>query len=247
MFSRKIAAGLAAAFLILAIVFCISYFTANRQKNDWAAIYQKNLEYNFNEPAVNRKVTWEEWKTLSSGLFDCKYDFDGDGQAEQVRISFRTDENVQMAEIFVDESEGLQIPVHTGNASWVFTVVGLKYAGHTYLAAVESVYDIGDGMGELNCIIYQYGKEGFVKAADISYSGTIGSRGMMVEGVLASNCNDRIFSYDVLEQQNDYIYQRSVVFADMKEMGIKFPFETVGKFQTAYKRNVAGIFSVIVK
>lgn len=244
---RKYAVGFAGIILICGIAIFLAYCNFRRQEDSWAEKYMKNLEYNFDDASVNMIMAREEWKTNMSDIYDSIYDFNLDGQPEQVQISFQGGETAETACISLNGEEVLQVAVLADDVQRAFTIVGIRYGSDTYLAAVESVYEEGGGMGKLKCVVYQYQDGGFIKVADVSYTGTIGNRGMMAEGVLESNCDERVFSYDVKEDQNNYIYQRSVVFADMKDLGIKFPFETVGKFETAYKRNVSGILNIIVE
>lgn len=244
MSNRKYAVGFVGILFLCGILFFMVKCSADNWTDDWAETYRKNLEYNFDDTAVNRKMKRKEWDKFASGTYVGSYDFNQDGQEEQVQIAFPDGETVQ---ILLDGEEVLRFGIQNGDVQRVLTIVGIRYEAETYLAAVRSLYEENGGMGTLKFVVYRYQDGGFIKVWDIVYSGTIGARSIMVEGVLESSCGDKVFSYDVKEQQNDYIYQRSVLFADMKDLGIKLPFETVGKFETAYKRNVSGILNIILE
>lgn len=233
---------LCAVILAAAVSFLIFY-----RKETWADHYIESLKYNFDDTAVNMKMKKKEWRKEISEIFHGAYDFDKDGQAEPVQISFSDGEAGRIMEIAYDGGEALQISLEPLDVQRAVTVVGIRYKADAYLAVLESVYDSEAGMGKLQWEIYRYQDGVFVKEEALLYSGTADGHGIMTEGVLESRSAKRTFVYDVKQDQNDYIYCRSVIFADMKELGISLPVVTTGWFETAYKRNVKGIFNVIVE
>ena len=231
------------AVVFAAVVFCVDFL----QKKDWAVQYAKKLEYTFDDSAVNMIIKRTERDKLYAHVYDGFFDFDRDGQTEQVQISFMENEAGRMAQIVLEGTTPLSIMLEPGDVQCVFTVVGINGKDGMYLAAMESVYNGKTGTGKLQWKVYRYQSGAFVSEEDFLYKGMADERGIMKEGVIGSSSEARTFFYDVIENQNDYIYYRSVVFADMKELGISLPFETVGMFETAYKRNIRGIFNVIIK
>lgn len=224
-------------------VWCVNFL----KKHDWAVQYAKKLEYTFDDSAVNMIIKKTERDKLYADGFAGFYDFNRDGQAEQVRITFSEDALGRTVQVALDENCAVQIALEPGEVQSVFTVVGIDSGDSTYMAALESVYNGKTGTGKLRWKVYGYQDGTFVQQEDLLYVGMADERGIMKEGVIESSFEGRTFSYDVGQNQNDYIYYRSVVFADMKELGISLPFETVGMFETAYKRNIRGIFNVIIK
>lgn len=233
---------LCAVILAAAVSFLIFY-----RRDRWADHYIESLKYNFDDTAVNMKMKKKEWRKEISEIFHGAYDFDKDGQAEPVQISFSDTEEGRIMEIAYGGGEALQISLEPSDVQRAVTVVGIRYEADTYLAVLESVYDSKAGLGKLQWKIYRYQNGIFVPEEDLIYAGMADEQGIMREGALESRSAKRTFVYDVKQDQNDYIYYRSVVFADMKEMGIRLPFVTTGWFETAYKRNVKGIFNVIVE
>lgn len=231
------------AVLFGAVIFCVTFL----KKHDWAVQYAKRLEYNFGDSAVNMIIKKTEWDKLCADSFDGFYDFDKDGQAEQVQVSFAGEASERNVQVTLNEAAALQIALEPGDVQRAVTIVGIDGAAGTYLAVLESVYNGKTELGMLRWKVYRYQEGAFVQENDFQYQGLADERGIMKEGVIESRSEKRTFFYDVSQNQNDYIYYRSVVFADMKELGISLPFETVGMFETAYKRNIKGIFNVIVK
>lgn len=234
--------------IICAMIIFLAWVFINRfRKDNWADRYRKKLEYNFDENAVNMKVKQKDWKKFASDSYEGAYDFDRDGKAETLKISFSESDGSYAAHIDLEGEEVLQFGLERENRQGVFTVVGIYHESETYIAVLESVYNGREEMGKLRWQIYGYRDGKFVKAEDFAYTGMADGRGIMVEGVIESNCMEKVYSHDVKEHQNNYVYYRSVVFADMKEMGIKLPFETAGRFETMYKRNIKGIFNIIIE
>lgn len=237
---------LAAIFSGVVILACAVGYLIFYRRDTWADRYVEKLKYNFDDTAVNKKMKRKEWRKPVTEVFEGSYDFDKDGQAEPVLVTFSDTDAGRVMEIAA-KGETLRVVLDPEDAQRAVTVVGIRYGNETYLAAVESVYKSGEEAGRLRWKIYRYQSGAFVLEEDFLYTGIADGHGIMTEGTLESYFAERKFSYDLEKDQNDYIYYRSVVFADMKDMGIRLPFETRDRFETFYKRNIRGIFNVVVE
>lgn len=227
-------------------LFC--YGKSGGFQKKWIKEYLKNLSYVFEESAPSLIIEKEKTGELFETVYQYPFDFNGDNEDENIRVSFKNQGETIQAVIKAENCEAVFVDLENTNENQkVFTVTGINVKGKTALAAIESVYAPGGGKGYLKCHVWRYENGSFVKNSEIIYSGVIGVRNYMVEGIIENRAADDTFYYNVEENQNGYIYERSRAIADMKDFGIKLPFETVGRFQVSYKRWVTGIFNVIME
>ena len=172
-----------------------------------------------------------------------EYDLNSDGVAEAVTVA--VDKGSSQATISVGKLGNLTIllePIGV-NSFQHLTVAGINLKNDKRLAAIEYTY-IDGGMGLVKCHVWSYVNGGFVKNSEILYSGLIGNQGFMDSGVIENRVPEDRFGYVAEENKNGYIYERSRVIADMRDLGIKLPFETVGQYTIGYDRNVTFFYDV---
>lgn len=216
------------------------------KKYRWVRLQRENLEYIFDESAPCRVLELSEIEKLYHKAYETTYDFDGDQIAEAVQIAFERQADQKIVTIMVEGMEPVSVKLDCPDGYQRSCVItGIEGENGNSLGIVESVFAPEEGKGYLNCHIFSVKEQSFVKSVDYTYSGMIAGYGIMIEGVIENAMPGNEYVYDVTTHQNDYIYERSVMFANMKDMGLRFPHETMGKFQMRYKRNVTGLFYVI--
>lgn len=168
------------------------------------------------------------------------YDFDGDGIQEQVKITWDMSgrlvfdaEGFDRAEFdadIVDEDRYVISAAVIDNS-----LVG-DGSGKEVLVLSRASYPTENEVGSVKISIWLTGNDGFRQLMDVSYSGLSDEVGIMREGAVKKNMEGDTFFYDVLVNQNEYIYERSRIIADLRELGIKLPYETCGAYFIDYKR-----------
>lgn len=243
---RYIVMLIAVFLLFLCGVFGLLY-GMEAKKHRWVQLQRENLEYVFDESASCRLLKLSEAEKLYQEVYETAYDFDGDEAAEPVQVAFARQSEQNVVTVTVGGTEPVQVALDCPDGYRMSCVItGIDGKEGKLLGIVESVFAPEDGKGYLNCHLFSVRDNAFVKSADYTYSGVIGGPGHMVEGTVENAMPENAYAYDVKTNQNGYIYERSVILADMKDVGLMFPYETVGKFQMRYKRNVTGLFYVIV-
>lgn len=241
--------------IILAIVFVailasifLYEWAKEEKKYHWVKMQQENLDYIFDKSAPHKVLKLSEEDKLYQKAYETSYDFNGDGTKEAVQIAFAKQWDKKMVTITVEGTEPVQVELDCPDGYQMSCVItGIQGKNGNSLGIVESVFAPEDGKGYLNCHIFSYNGEKLQKSTDYTYSGLIGGLGMMDEGIVENAIPGKEFCHDVDINQNGYVYERSVMFADMKDVGLYFPYETVGKFQMGYRRNVTGLFYVILR
>ncbi len=172
-----------------------------------------------------------------------EYDLNGDGATEVVNVV--VDNANSQAIIGVGNLGTLAITLEPigVNSFQHLTVAGINLKNEKRLAAIEYTY-IDGGMGLVKCHVWSYVNGAFVKNSEILYTGRIGNQGFMDSGIIENRVPEDTFGYVAEENKNGYIYERSRVIADMKDLGIKLPFETVGQYTIGYDRNVTFFYDV---
>lgn len=215
------------------------------QDPNWIELQQQGIS-NILTENVQSLVKKDVSEQVLDGQYEAYYDFNEDGVEEVILIKFEDVSGVTIAGIQVDGVEPVEFEMTSLGDSTVFSVVAIELKGEKRLAAVESVIRHDGDMGCVKCVVWELEDSRFEETSNIYYSGMIGRKGLMVEGIISNNVSDDNFQYDVEEDQNEYIYERSRIFADMREIGIKFPYGTVGNHIVTYKKNVTGLFNIIV-
>lgn len=238
---------LIAVFLLFLCGVFLFLYRMEIKKYQWVQLQRENLEYIFDDSAPCRLLKLSEAEELYQEVYETAYDFDGDKIAEPVQIIFERQPEQKLVIITAEGIEPVQVVLDCPDGYQMSCVItGIDGKTGQQLGIVESVFSPEEGKGYLNCHLFSFKDNSFVKSADYTYSGVIGGPGHMVEGCVENSMPENAYVYDVQTSQNEYIYERSVILADMKDVGLRLPYETMGKFQVRYKRNVTGLFYVIV-
>lgn len=218
---------------------------SERMREDWLLQQEARLPYDYAKNATAIKLP-KDSSNWSQDIYESSYDFDGDMSDENVLVQFLEEEDMPVASIRVDGMEPLAVELEQGQDDRTISIVGMTVDKDKMLAVVENVFKGGDKMGYVRCHVFSIAGDVFIKQEEVYYSGAIGKKGLMVKGVIANGIQNDSFRYDVEEDQNEYIYERSRIFADLRDLGIKLPYETINNPNVTYKKNVIGIFNIIV-
>lgn len=175
-----------------------------------------------------------------------EYDINGDGESEKVQVT--VDNGTAQASINVGGAGNLGVSLEPAG-TWMqhkLTVVGISLRNEKRLAAIEYTY-ADAGMGLIKCHVWKYANNSFVKTSEIVYSGLIGNQGRMESGIIENRVPEDSFRHVAEENKNGYITERSIVIADMKDLGIKLPFETVGTYAITYDDNITFFYDMILQ
>lgn len=218
--------------------------TYEREMN-WIEMQQHKLGFTFDDTAMYLLPELTDWNTILSQLHSTSFDFDGDGTEENVMVSFIEKENGIFASIETESVGSVEMQLDQ-YGSTVFSVVGMEKEGAKYLAAVESVLPDDGTKGFICCRVWKVSDGRLEKSHNIYYSGVIGDSGMMAQGTISNDLPEDCFAYNAEDDMNGYIYERSRIIADMRELGIKFPYETIGNHIVSYKKEVFGLYNIII-
>lgn len=249
---KKLQNILAITFCLVLVAICTIIIRISATENapgTWADEYQAKVAPRFADSSMMSIVEASEFSSLSSKNYNGNFDVDHDGNVDAIQIYLSNRENVMIATIHVDGYDDITYEAEAlGGDSKALGIMGVTNDdGRTGIAVVESIYDNVNGFGYLKCHVWNYQDGTIHKVASIGYNSLIGSNGFVDVGMITSDIPEDSFSWSRTEHQNNFIYERSRMMADMREWGILFPYATVDKFVTNYKYKVAGLCHVIIK
>lgn len=243
---------LAIALCLCLIVVCAVIIRTSATENapgTWADEYQARIAPRFADSTLMNIMQASDLASLEGISYNSSYDVDADGTPENVNVSFAVREGVVIAGIYVDGYDSISYEMEAlGGNSKAFAVMGVRNDdGRTGIAVVESVYAAGGGLGKLNCHVWSFDGQMITKEAAIGYISQIGQNGFIDIGTVTNDVPQDSFSWSMNEHQNNFMYNRSRMMADMREWGVLFPYGTVDKFMTNYKYKVVGLYHLIIK
>lgn len=211
----------------------------------------KNVEELYAERGEVTVIERNSLEDYASYSREYSYDFNDDGKAEQVKITW------DMSGKLVFDAEGfdsaefdadiLNEDRYAVSAAVIDNSIVGDGSGNEVLVLSGASYPTENVIGSVKLSVWIINVDGFEHLMDVSYSGLADEVGIMREGVVQKNMEGDSFSYDVLINQNEYIYERSRVMADLRELGIKLPYGTYGAYRIDYKRWAEEICHFIIK
>lgn len=200
------------------------------------------------DQSVFATISRNNMEELFNNDYTTSIDIDFNGVEEVVKCKFNQDGSGLVAELTVNSYPTAIIDLNEiGEDRKEISVVSFNCRYDYGIAFLESVYDVNGEMGSISAHVFLLNNGTLEKVAENYYSGRIGANGYMDEGIISNNVADDLYSYNAEEHMNGYIYNRSRFIADMKEIGIKMPFETMGTFGISYKRNVSRLIGITIE
>lgn len=187
---------------------------------------------------------------IATDSYKVTYDMNGDGVSESIAVDLEYDTQKGTLKMKLSEPGystvecELEKPL-TGKS--IVELVGINNKNGIGIGIISRNYDSAADQYFIQAVVWECGKSTLTQHWNVVYSAVVLKNGFVGEGDIHGKIRENEFSYTMESNQNGYILQRSTLMADMKNMGIIFPRETLSPCDIEYRSSVTGLLSLKVE